>query len=102
MLVLHLLGEFESDVHDRHAELLLVVFIIVFIIDDQKTERVHLARIIRVRLKVEESRTFAVIEESFALDLARVARDGEMNVLTSRLREVHALKRTRRPVGLMA
>ena len=78
----------------RHAELLLVV--------DGESDRLHLARIVRVRLEVEQARALAVVEEAFAIDLARVARDGEVNVLASGLREVHALKRARRPVGLVA
>ncbi len=84
MLALHLLREFEADILNRHAELLLVV--------DRETNRPHLPRIICVRLEMEESRAFSVVEESFALDLARVARDCEVNVLTSSFREVHTLE----------
>ena len=68
----------------------------------EKPERAHLARIIRIGLEVENASPFPVIEESFALNLARVARDGEVNVLTSSFRKVHALKRTRRPIRLVA
>src|SRR5579862_1221935 len=103
MLVLHLLREFERDVHNRHAELLIVISVIVFIatIDNRKTERLHLAGIVRVRLKMKESRAFAVAEKSLAIDLARIAHDGEVHVLTTSLRKVHALKRTRGPSGLV-
>src|ERR1019366_3585506 len=90
MLVLHLPRKFQADIHHRHAELLLVV--------DREAERLHLARIIRVWLEVDNTSAFPIVQESFALDLARIARDGEVNVLTSSFREVHALERTRRPV----
>src|SRR4029077_5572478 len=54
-----------------------------------------------VRLELEESRAFSVVEEAFAVNLAGVARDGEVNVLASGLRKVDAGKRTRRPIGLV-
>src|SRR5580700_8620984 len=90
MLTLHLTCEFLAHIHDRHGELLLVV--------DRETERLQLTRIIRIRLEVEYSSTFPVVEEPFAVNLACVAGDREMNILTSGSRKVHALKRTRRPV----
>src|ERR1700686_2752059 len=82
--VLHLLREFQADIHHRHAELLLVV--------DRKTQSLHLPRIIRVWLKMKNASAFPVIQESFALDLARIERESEVNVLTSSFRKVHALK----------
>src|SRR5580700_4245086 len=94
MFALHLLGKFDAHIHYRHAELLLVV--------DRETKRLHLARIVRVRMEMEQSRALAVIEKSFALNLARVAGDTEANFLVSSLRKVHALKRCRRPVRLVA
>src|SRR5690348_1601846 len=51
---------------------------------------------------MEEARAFAVIEVAFAIDFAGVARDGEVHVLASGLREVDALERTSWPVGLVA
>src|SRR6185437_14055322 len=91
MLVFHLLCEFHADILNRHRELLVFV--------DVKPERLHFAREVWIRLEVEQSRAFTVFEKSFTVDLACIARDGEVNVLSACLREVNALKRACRPVG---
>src|SRR5437763_9971028 len=91
MLAFHLLCELGTDVFYRHRELLLFIHV--------KPQRLHLSRVVRIRLKVEQSRAFTVLEKALAHDLARIARDREVNVLPSRLREVDALKRTHGPVG---
>src|SRR5579864_1042568 len=93
MLALHLSREFEAYILHRHAELLLVI--------DGKTERLHFPWIVRVRLEVEDARALAVNQKSLTINLAGIASDGKAHVLPARLREVHALKRARRPVGLM-
>src|SRR5450631_948688 len=59
VLILHLLCEIEADILHRHAELLLAVH--------REAKRMHLARVVRIRLEMEQSRTFAVIEKSLAL-----------------------------------
>ena len=41
---------------------------------------------------MEYARAFSVIEETFAIDFAGVARDDEVHVLAAGLGEVHALK----------
>src|SRR5947209_10528627 len=91
MLAFHLLCELGTDVLYRHRELLLFIHV--------KAERLHLSRVVRIRLKVEQSRAFTVLEKALAIDLARIARNGEVNVLPSRPREVDTLKRTHWPVG---
>src|SRR5436309_7499547 len=80
MLAFHLLCELGTDVLYRHRELLLFVHI--------EPQRLHLLRVVRIRLKVEKSRAFPVFEKAFTIDLARIASDGEVNVLPSWLREV--------------
>src|SRR5215472_4584058 len=50
---------------------------------------------------MKHARAFAILQVAFAIDLARVAADREVDVLSSRLREVHSWKRTHRPVRLM-
>ena len=73
MLAFHLLCELGTDVLYRHRELLLLIHI--------KPERLHLSRVVRISLKVEQSRAFTVVEKALAIDLARIARDGEVNIL---------------------
>src|SRR5581483_34180 len=91
MLAFHLARELEAHILHRHGKLLVLA--------DRKPERLHLARIVWIGLKVEQARAFAVLEKSFAVDLAGIARNGEVDLLFSGLREIHSLKHTRRPVG---
>ena len=75
VLVLHLAGELETDILNRHAVLLLVV--------DREADRLHFARVVRVRLKVKDAGTLPVVEKALAVDFAGIARDGEVDVLAS-------------------
>src|SRR3989442_15986283 len=92
MLILDLAGKFEADVVKRHAVLLFLVH--------RKTERAHLPRIVRISLKVKDSGALAVVEKPFAVELACVARDGEVHVLPARFGEVNSGECARRPRGL--
>src|SRR5579871_6139500 len=93
MFALHLLGEIQAHILHRHAKLLLLV--------DREAQLLHLTRIVRIGLEVEQARSFAVIQKSLAVDLAGIARNREMYVLSSGLREIDALERRRRPSRFM-
>src|SRR5580698_3793189 len=90
MFAFHLFREIETDILYRHGELLFFIH--------RKAESAHFAGVIVVSLKVKDARTFTVVEKAFAVDLAGVATDGEVNVLAAGLREIDALKGTRGPV----
>jgi hypothetical protein len=47
---------------------------------------------------MKDTRTFTVVEKAFAFDLARVARDGEMNILPACFRKINAYKIISRPI----
>src|SRR5258708_4029450 len=94
MLALHLSRKFQADILHRHAELFFVV--------DGETDRLHFTRVIWIRLEMKNSRSLAVIQEAFAIDLAGVASKNKMHILPSALGKVHAREGTGVPVRLMA
>src|ERR1700685_192567 len=94
MLTLHLPREFQTHVVHGHAVLPLFI--------DRKTRLTHLARIIRIELEMKEAGALTILEKAVALDGAGVALDREPNVLTLRLRKVHAGECAHGPLGFVA
>src|SRR5580698_7507530 len=94
MLPLHLPREFQTHVMHGHAVLLLFI--------DGKTSLTHLARIIRIELEMKEAGALTILEKAVAPDGAGVAFDREPDVLTPRLRKVHAGKCAHGPLGFVA
>ena len=68
---------------NRHGPLLVSV-------DASEAQCFHFLRVFRIGYEMEESRALAVLYVAFAVESARIARDGEMHVLASRLRKVQA------------
>src|ERR1700742_1597025 len=91
MLILHFAREVESDILNRHRVLLLLIH--------WKSQLLHLPRVVRVSPKVKKAGALAVVEKALALELSGIARDGEVDILASGLREVHTYKKARGPVG---
>src|SRR5438034_4891798 len=85
------LREFQADIVDGHRPLSVLVY-------PFETERLHLLRIFRIHYEKKQPSALAVVQKSFAFEFARVARDREMNFLTTRLGKIQPGKITRRPV----
>src|SRR6516164_5353452 len=94
VLTLHGLGEIETDIENRHGELLLVV-------DPLKSQGAHFRGKLGVGREVKHARAFSVRDVTLAIESARIAIDGELHFLLAGLREVEAGKRGHWPRGLV-
>src|SRR6266568_3144759 len=91
ILGFYLSGELQVDIVDGHRKLLVAVYFF-------KSQRLHLLRILCVRQEMKETGAFAVVKKPFAFEFSGVARDREMNFLSSGLREIQTRKLARGPV----
>src|SRR6266702_1048491 len=91
VLGFYLSGELQADIVDGHRKLLVAVYFF-------KSQRLHLLRILCVRQEMKETGAFAVVKKPFAFEFSGVARDREMNFLSSGLREIQTRKLARGPV----
>src|SRR6266702_1786926 len=91
ILGFYLSGELQADIVDGHRKLLVAVYFF-------KSQRLHLLRILCVRQEMKETGAFAVVKKPFAFEFSGVARDREMNFLSSGLREIQTRKLARGPV----
>src|SRR5262249_29646802 len=82
---LHFLRIVQRHIEDGHGELL-------FIVNAGETETVHPRDVLRVSREVKDAGAFAIVEKTFGVDLARIARDDELDVLLAGLGKVDALK----------
>src|SRR6266704_3476694 len=91
ILGFYLSGELQADIVDGHRKLLVAVYFF-------KSQRLHLLRILCVRQEMKETGAFPVVKKPFAFEFTGVARDREMNFLSSGLREIQTRKLARGPV----
>src|SRR5260370_27332673 len=91
ILVFYLSGELQADIVDGHRKLLVAVYFF-------KSQRLHLLRILCLRQEMKETGAFPVVKKPFAFEFSGVARDREMNFLSSWLREIQTSKLARGPV----
>src|SRR6266568_5124450 len=91
ILGFYLSGELQADIVDGHRKLLVAVYFF-------KSQRLHLLRILCVRQEMKETGAFPVVKKPFAFEFSGVARDREMNFLSSGLREIQTRKLARGPV----
>src|SRR6266702_6587715 len=91
ILGFYLSGELQADIVDGHRKLLVAVYFF-------KSQRLHLLRILCVRQEMKETGAFAVVKKPFAFEFSGVARDREMNFLSSRFCEIQTRKLARGPV----
>src|ERR1035438_999967 len=82
---LHLPRKLEAHVEHGHGILPLFIY--------RETEGMHRAAVVGIELEMKSASALAIVEMPFALDFARVARDGEAHLLPARLRKVNALER---------
>src|SRR6266851_9489605 len=91
ILGLYLSGELQADIVDGHRKLLVAVYFF-------KSQRLHLLRILCLRQEMKETGALPVVKKPFAFEFSGVARDREMNFLSSGLREIQTRKLARGPV----
>src|SRR5216683_8018430 len=91
VLGFYLSGELQADIVDGHRKLLVAVYFF-------KSQRLHLLRILCVRQEMKETGALPVVKKPFAFEFSGVARDREMNFLSSGLREIQTRKLARGPV----
>src|ERR1017187_8908727 len=90
----HLPCEFQADVLHGHGVLPVFIY--------RETEGMYLAAVVGIGLEMKSAGSLSIVEITFALDFASVARDGEAHVLAARLRRVNAGERTGGPIGFVA